>query len=112
MVLHIAAEPMLGNHPRLLLPDPVTSLRDERLPQLMVMRDWLIHVIHYRPTLAGQPRRLFSELGRPADALPHIQEAITIYRDLSSRDPKRFRASYERVSGKLLRMKMNMEDRS
>ena len=48
----------------------------------------------YRPDLAGSLNNLgirFSELGRPADALPVTEEAVTIRRDLAAANPDRYR---------------------
>jgi tetratricopeptide (TPR) repeat protein len=44
----------------------------------------------HRPDLARSLTNLgvrYSELGRPADALPCAQEAVAIYRELASSDP-------------------------
>jgi|HubBroStandDraft_1064217.scaffolds.fasta_scaffold32043_1 hypothetical protein len=40
---------------------------------------------------AEQHRDLFSRLGRPADALPSAQEAVTVYRQLATANPDRYR---------------------
>lgn len=48
----------------------------------------------YRPDLAAALSNLgvrFSELGRPADALPATQEAVALYRELAAAIPDRYR---------------------
>jgi tetratricopeptide (TPR) repeat protein len=48
----------------------------------------------YRPHLAASLSNLgvrFSELGRPAEALPVTQEAVTIRRELAADMPDRYR---------------------
>jgi tetratricopeptide (TPR) repeat protein len=48
----------------------------------------------YRPDLAAALNNLsvrFSELGRPAEALPAIEETVTIHRELVAASPGRYR---------------------
>ena len=48
----------------------------------------------YRPDLAPSLTNLgvtFSELGRPADALPVTEEAVAIHRELAAASPDRYR---------------------
>ena len=48
----------------------------------------------YRPDLARSLSNLgirFSELGRPAEALPATEEAVTMYRELAAASPDRYR---------------------
>ena len=50
--------------------------------------------MHRRPDLAHALQNLgvrFSALGRPADALPVEQEAVTILRELAAASPERYR---------------------
>jgi hypothetical protein len=49
----------------------------------------------YRLGLARSQRNLaitLSYLGRPADALPYLQDAVTILRELAAAIPERYRA--------------------
>jgi tetratricopeptide (TPR) repeat protein len=43
----------------------------------------------------------FSELGRPADALPATQEAVTTYRELAAANPDRYRPDLARALNNL-----------
>jgi tetratricopeptide (TPR) repeat protein len=48
----------------------------------------------YRPALATALSNLgnwYSEVGRPAEALPITQEAVAVYRELAAASPDRFR---------------------
>ena len=56
----------------------------------------------YRPDLATSLSNLgirFSELGRPAEALPVTEEAVTIYRELAAASPDRYRPDLAAVPG-------------
>ena len=53
----------------------------------------------YRPDLATSLTNLgirFSELGRPAEALPVTQEAVAIRRELAAANPDRYRPDLAR----------------
>ncbi len=53
----------------------------------------------YRPNLAGSLTNLgilFSELSRSAEALPVVEEAVEIYRELAAAHPDRYRTDLSR----------------